>query len=103
MSRGGDGSFAPVIAEAALRAVRRLRRAMRSSRDHFMTGQHSCLSDSSIRGLAAPQQRAETRSSDQLVSPRRDAGRSDRVLTLLQHFECIPSWLLAIGPGAIGE
>jgi hypothetical protein len=41
--RGDTGSFVRVAAkaDAALIAVRTLRRAMRSSRDHFMTGQCS--------------------------------------------------------------
>ena len=39
------------MAEAALMAVRILRRAILSSRDHFMMGQHSCRSDPGIKGL----------------------------------------------------
>jgi hypothetical protein len=43
-SLAGAGILAAAIADAAFRAVRMVRRAIRNSRDHFIVGQHSCRS-----------------------------------------------------------
>src|SRR5271169_5307209 len=94
------------MADAALIAVRMLRRAIRNSRDHFIAGQHSCRSSATNKGYcctAAKALKGQVR--DQLASPRRDGGKAlpKGRYKVKKAFRRISKRRPPIPPGAIRE